>query len=637
MFRKKKAPEPEEPGGLSARSSAEADYLGRSISAGVQGFADRVAPGGYLLEKDCVRVGSSRLVRAYAVTDVPRTLAVGFLEGLFRFRDEHENLGDVDLSVRLTPVSNYAAVRKLTNWATQLEAQAGALWKQGQTYLADQMAWGASQAKTMKDAIERGGDRMFFVTVLILLSAPTRKALELQDRLLMEHLGGMGVHAKPLLFRQDEGFRAAGPQATDEVFDLYRNFSLGGATALFPFLAAELSHPEGVYIGNSMDTASPAFYDQFTGPPQLPNSNMLVFATSGGGKSFFLKLLVARSAADGVRSVIIDPEGEYRALAETLGGVYLPMKAGDAAWLNPLDVEVEEEEGPGALGLREKVLEVKNLLGAMAEMGNLEVPAQELTLSEEAIWAAYAARGITDDPSSVYGRPGAASDGVYLGRARKQSPTLSDLHRELKARGCQALALALSPYLSGKAAGIFDGPSRVQLADAPVVCFDVSALDEKYLRPLAMHVTLSWVQEKFVKKFPGVKKRIVVDEAWMFMKHRGTAEFLENMVRRARKRTAALTVASQSFTEFSGCEEGRAVLGNASTVALGKQESTVLPQVVEAFHLSEGETRFLARASTGEMLFRAGGYPHRIRVVAFPGELEFAESVRTKKERGGAA
>ena len=103
--------------------------------------------------------------------------------------------------------------------------------------------------------------------------------------------------------------------------------------------------------------------------------------------------------------------------------------------------------------------------------------------------------------------------------------------------------------------GLFDGESEINLKDARLINFDISGLEERFLRPFAMHVILSWVWEEFVKGDKDSQKIVVVDEAWLSLKYKDSTDFLENMARRARKRVQL--VCCNKTSKFYNIPQGR--------------------------------------------------------------------------------
>ena len=175
------------------------------------------------------------------------------------------------------------------------------------------------------------------------------------------------------------------------------------------------------------------------------------------------------------------------------------------------------------------------------------------------------------------------------------------------------------------------GDKGQQLATA------VSRLEENILRPIGMYVALSWTWEKFVKKNPQIKKRIVCDEAWMLVSKNMagseyTAQFLENAARRIRKRNGGLLVASQNFTEFARSVQGEAVLKQAVTNIFLGQDSTDVDALQETFKLSDGEKNFLMVAKRGEMLIKLHNESATVQVIPFEFEKALIEKKKFQKD-----
>ncbi|MEW5935409.1 MAG: DUF87 domain-containing protein, partial [Bacillota bacterium] len=458
-------------------------------------------------------------------------------------------------------------------------------------------------ALALRERLTSGETRVFSVVVLVTVAASTRKELEYRCSLLEEVMGGRDVHLLPAFLRQGEALRSSLPLGSCALWDQQFVFDSGAVRTLIPFTSADLAHPDGVLLGVNYHTGGPVFFDCFAVPP-LFNHNVGVFAVAGAGKSFLIKLMSARSALQGVRTVFIDPEGEYRMLAEALGGRCVRLDARDPL-VNPFDLEPEETEQGPVLDLAEKVQELKSLVTAVLETygRGQRLDPHEAALLERAIRAEYEARGITSDPATLYERAGEG-----FGLSKKEMPTFSSLHARLGGMGRDAARLCalLEPCLAGGSLGMFDGQSRVRLGEEPLLAFDVSGLEETYVRPVAMHFLLEWTWEKFVKGFWGQRKRVVVDEAWLFMGHPETAQFLQTMARRGRKRRCSFVVASQHWREFSESAAGQAVLTNMASLVLMRQNPVDLEPARETFRLTEGEAAFLAGCDRGECLLRAG-------------------------------
>ena len=182
----------------------------------------------------------------------------------------------------------------------------------------------------------------------------------------------------------------------------------------------------------------------------------------------------------------------------------------------------------------------------------------------------------------------------------------------------------------------YTSPNLNNLEDAPIITFNVSKLEENILRPIGMYVALSWTWEKFAKRNPHIKKRIVCDEAWMLVSksmagYEYTATFLETAARRIRKRNGGLLVASQNFTEFASSLQGQAVLKQCVTNIFLGQDATDVDLLQDTFKLSDGEKIFLMGAKRGQMLVRMKGESATVQVIPFDYERELIEKKKFVK------
>lgn len=593
-----------------------------TLEGGVREVRDLVAPDGFKVTDSLVQVGAGRYVRTFFVAQIPAVVFVGWLDELYA-------LGDVDISIHLYPGQDRDVVNELTSKITQMQTQMYLDEKRGDLRDVSLLQRTTEDAWALREQIQTNQNRMFYVSILLSVAGDTLEELDQRSKLVEERLGGRAIHVRQAFLRQAEALKSVVPTAQNHLMDVYRNLDLGAATALFPFGGADLAHEGGVLLGANLITGGPVFYNSFAGPPTLANQHLGIFATAGAGKSFLVKLLSARSSVYGVRTVFIDPEGEYAALVKKVGGVYVRLTPEGSTNLNPFDIEEEEDDrGVKTVNALDKVADLKGLVATMVEGAQSKLTPEEAAVVEETLREEYRERGITSDPASLYERYSSVESGSYAtGLRKKPMPTFSSFYDRLVRRdGTGRLATLLKPYLKGGSLGIFDGESQTDLKDQTLVAFDVSKLEEKFARPLAMHVVLSWVWEKFVKKNPGVRKRVVVDEAWMFMKYRDTADFLENMARRARKRSTSLCVATQHFAEFADSPQGRAVLNNMETVILMRQNPAEVDAVQEAFKLPDGQRAFLLSAGVGDALIRAGRHVAVFRVMASPYEAEFLQT-----------
>ena len=459
--------------------------------------------------------------------------------------------------------------------------------------------------------------------MIVNLYANSLDQLDKETQMLENSLRGQKIKLMPLHLRQDQGYKSGLPFGKTWLPKNFRNFSSEGLTACFPFYNAEISHPSGTFLGVNLQTQTPIYVD-FYDRKILSNGNTTIIGQAGSGKTFLVSLLTMRSALQGVRSVIIDPEGEYGNITKAMGGTIIKVAPGSRTIPNPFDLEDEEEvDGDGkptgrrVVNIKEKVADLLNLIGVMTG----DLTQEQRSLVSFALTSIYEDFGFSEDYASLY------TDDVILNEKgefvhhgqKRRMPTFSDFHRKLgevaKVPGNETLnsiANALRMFTKDGVYGMFDCETDESVAnykDSPVICFDVKGLEENVLRPIGMYIALSWAWDKFAKKNPKIKKRIVCDEAWMLTNpnmsgYQYTADFLQTCARRARKRNCALLCASQNFKEFVSCPQGEAVLTNAVVNIFLKQASTDIDALQDKFKLSNGERSYLLSPRKGHFLLK---------------------------------
>jgi len=398
----------------------------------------------------------------------------------------------------------------------------------------------------------------------------------------------------------------------------------------------------------------------------LANYNMVVFAKSGAGKSVTMKTLISRSSIlMGIESLALDAEGEYSVVAESLGGINVVLSPNSKTVINLFDVETEtvKDEITGreriTLNIENKVEDVTQSLLTMAKGSTRSKEVNELTkqIIAEAVAEEYKRVGITSDPNSLYENENVTNRNNKLYSDKKQMPTIGTWYKRIQKKAAENtnadynfhysyLLKVMKQYIreyNGQMA-YFDGQSTFELLEgAPFINLDISQLEEKFARPLAQQILLTWIWEKFVKKNSedkrkATKKRVIVDEAWMLLPYPEAVDFLNTMARRARKRNVSLAVVSQRFQDFYEKPEAQAVLTSSDTKLFLAQDKSEINYVKEVFKLSEGEAGFLTTCTIGEGLLKVGQESAIIQITPTQKEFEFVDTnlnnlVKNRKKR----
>ncbi len=443
----------------------------------------------------------------------------------------------------------------------------------------------------LRHNLTRGQEKYFHLSLYITIYAESDDKLNKIGRDIETILWGRNVLQKQSFLRAEQGFITTGPFCRDEL-GVYRNMSTGWVSTTFPFSSSTLSHDDGILYGINTHNNSLILFDRF----KSENANMCVFAKSGSGKSFAVKLEILRTLMMGTDVIVIDPENEYQALINQVWGSYLDVSLNSNQRINPFDLPLalkDQNEKPWDL-LRSGVI---NLLGLMNLM-LWKMSAQEEAIMEKAIITTYSLKGITFDDDSIIG---------------KQIPIMSDLEDVLDTMdGAKSLVTRIQKYTTGIFSGIFSQHTNIDLKEWLQV-FSVRDLDDM-LRPIAMYVILNYMWNKV--KSSNKKRLLVVDEAWNIMQHDDSAKFLYGLVKRARKYNLWITTITQDVEDFIASPFGKPIVTNSSMQLLLKQSSASIDVLQNVFKLTEQEKYILLNAAVGQWLFFAGTEHVWIQVVA---------------------
>ena len=585
-----------------------------------------------------------RYARSFFVSALPRMCTFPEL-----FRDMYM-FGDINTSIYITPIQESRSQNELNRTINELETERIVAADRGNINRESNLAQKRYEAESLRDEIAAGFNKLYEASVVSTLFAYSLEDLDKLTKLLATEMAKSLVGIKSAWAMQEEAFQSNLPLAEDKIRKTH-TFDRRSMGTVFPFTTSEVGHSTGIPLGFNKQTGVPILFDNFHS--SLTNYNMVIFAKSGAGKSVTMKTLISRSAVlMGIQSLALDAEGEYSIVAESLGGINVVLSPNSKTVINVFDIETEvvKDEITGreraVLNVENKVEDVTQALLTMARGSTRSQDINEVTkqIIAESVAQEYAAYGITSDPMSLYEAAG-RGNGDILGRARKKMPTIGSWYKRLQ-RNAESntnpdyrfhysyLLKVMKQYIreyDGQMA-YFDGQSTFDLLDGTLfINLDISQLEERFARPLAQQILLSWIWEKYVKKNSedrrkAAKKRVLVDEAWMLLPYPEAVDFLNTMARRARKRNVSLAIISQRFQDFYEKPEVQAVLTSSDTKLLLAQDKSEIQYLKEVFKLSEGEAGFLVTCNKGEGLLKVGGDTAILQITPTAKEFEFVET-----------
>jgi len=553
------------------------------IRQGQTSVRDIIAPAAFNVSSNYLRLGSY-YVKTLFVFTYPRYIETNWLSPIINY-----DLS-MDISLYIHPLESKEVMTELKTQVGKLESSMSISQEKGQPR-DPELETALGDVESLRDVLQRGEVRLFQFGLYFTIYAKSAEELKTVTDQLESTLGGLLIYTKETMFQMEQGFNATLPLMKDDI-NVLRNLDTGSLSSTFPFTSSELTQDDGILYGINRHNNSLIIFDRFS----LENANTVVFAKSGSGKSYFVKLEALRYLMLGTDVIVIDPENEYKSLCEAAGGSYLEISLNSDKRINPFDLPYNPTEN-GEDVLRSNVASLHGLINLMVNGLNPE----EDAIVDKALYETYALKDITTDPESQKNEP----------------PLLQDFYNILSnMQGTESLRARLSKFIEGTFANLYNQRTNFELKPGFVV-FSVRDLEDQ-LRPVAIYTVLNYIWTKV--RMDMRRRMMIIDEAWWMMQYEDSAKFLHGLAKRARKYYLGLTIISQDVEDFLASRYGKAVVANSSMQILMKQSTASIDIIAETFNLTEGEKYLLLESDVGEGLFFAG-----LNHVAFKAVASYTE------------
>ncbi|NDG33072.1 DUF87 domain-containing protein, partial [bacterium] len=392
-----------------AQRLREQQEVQAAFAKGITALRDFIAPASLEFQSTHFQIGT-RFARTYYVYGYPRQLYTGWISSMVNIDEV------IDLSFFVYPVESQVVLENLRKKVGQLEAGIQIDNEKGKVRDPGKQA-AIQDAEELRDKLQVGEERFFRFGFYFTIYGSSIDELEFVSHKVESILGQQLVYSKPASAQQEQGLNSTLPQFTDQL-QIRRNMNTGAISTSFPFTSADLSQDNGILYGINMHNSGLVIFDRFS----LENGNSVVFAKSGAGKSFTVKLEALRSMMMGTEVFIIDPENEYQRMCDAVAGSYVRLSLSSTTRINPFDLPkvVDAEESDNAL--RSNLITLHGLLrlmmgGAQAQMANsgnnaaqpVLNPVEEADL-DAALIETYAKAGITNDPLTHQSPPPTIAD-----------------------------------------------------------------------------------------------------------------------------------------------------------------------------------------------------------------------------------
>ena len=550
------------------------------LASGSTTVADIIAPAAQVITPNHMQL-NNLYTKTFFVYTYPRYLNTNWLSPVINYDMT------LDISMFIYPVETAAIMSQLRKRQTQLESSLSIQREKGMVR-DPELENAIGDIDALRDLLQQGQSRIFQLSLYFTLYAKSTEELETLTHQLESTLGGLLIYTKQTFFQMEQGFNSCLPMNSDQL-KVLRNLDTASLSTTFPFTSATLSQNKGILYGINRHNNSLILFDRF----DLENANEVIFARSGAGKSYAVKLEALRYYMLDTDVIVIDPENEYRTLSESVGGSFINLSLNSDKRINPFDLPKAVTGDTGDSILRSNIAMLEGLLGLM--VGGLTP--DESGILDKALYETYALKDITAD----------------INTHQNQPPLLTDLLTVLSnITGAESMVKRLQKYTEGTFAGLFTQPTNFEL-DNRFIVFSIRDLEET-LRPIGMYLILTYIWNKIRNE---LKRRILIlDEAWIMMQFEDSARFVHAMVKRARKYYLGVSVITQDVEDFLTSQYGRSVINNAAMQILLKQSTHAVDKIAETFNLTEGEKYLLVESDIGEGLFFAGHNHVAIKIIA---------------------
>lgn len=550
------------------------------FQSGVLELRDVLAPAALKITPKSLNLGE-KIARSYFVISYPRFLTAGWFAPII-------NLDKVfDVSIFVHPVETGHVLKQFQKKVAEVQSQIHMREEKG--FVRDpQLETAYQDLEKLRDELQQAQEKIFDVGLYMTLYADSEEELEKIESEVKSIMEAKLVYVKPALFQQAEGFRSVAPLAQDELLT-HNKLNSGPLSSIFPFISFDLTSDKGILYGINRHNSSLVLFDRYS----LENYNSVVFAKSGAGKSYMMKLEILRTLMFGTEVIVIDPEKEYQYLAESVGGKFFSISLTSEHHINPFDLPTPREDEAPSDVLRSHIISLVGLFRIM--LGGLTP--EEDSLVDRAITETYALKDIT--PDSDFGKT--------------EPPLLSDFEQILKGmEGAENILARLTKYTQGTWANFLNRPSNVSI-NGNLVVFSLRDMEDE-LKSIATYIITHHIWNSVRRDLK--KRLLIVDEAWWMMRSEDTASFLLSVAKRGRKYFLGVATITQDVDDFLNSPYGLPIVTNSSIQMLLKQSPAVIDRVQKVFNLTDEEKYLLLESDVGEGLFFVGLKHVAIKIVA---------------------
>ncbi|MDP5276136.1 VirB4 family type IV secretion system protein [Chengkuizengella axinellae] len=518
--------------------------------------------------------------------------------------------GDVDIAVHVRPASNNKELDEIGRRIAGLLSDRA---EEKNVSKLDAMEDEIRDLKLRQQRIRMNIERSYRVSIQAVASGNDWSSLKKYCNALVNLFGGKSIVLRSADGYQLDALKSILPTTKEDLVHKEHFFSLetSNVADLFLFGLGGISHRTGIIIGKDL-IGRPTWLDGWH--PSLMNQHMVIMGRSGAGKTYSIFTIIHRSVHIGIHHCIIDWKGEYGDFLILMGCPYIEFSETSKDRINPYDVDItEEKNGDRYVDIEEAVNNVQAIVFKMiTTYERSDLTGEVKVFINHAIREQYKELEITRDPTSIYSSGGFNNKDRFSTRKLKKMPELSGLYKKMKESNIEDVVkvskiLKMFTKQGGAPSySIFDGQSTVKLKRSPLFGFAINKLDPEIMRPLGLAVITRWTTEKWAKKYPELKKRLVIEECQNIFNDEDIGEvWAESAYREHRSTNTSICAISQGLEVYTRSKAGVAAVKNSPIKLIGIQEPIDIESVRGKLDLSEGEANYLINeAGKGDLIVK---------------------------------
>lgn len=520
----------------------------------------------------------------------PRTVSDGWLDKLVSMP------GSFDMVIHIQPLDLNDVMRQLNHELKKQVSDISTLTQKGHSIPMSLQIQNEDTQSVLR-VVQKGEEKMFNVSIYVNPKADSKQELELLTKRINATLNSVMIVPATASMRMLDGLRSILPYGQDKLKKT-RNITSSPLSACFPFTSSGLQIEEnGVMFGVNTNNKIPIIIDPFS----FNNPNGLILATSGAGKSFFVKIFEIRQMMQGVNVINLDPQGEYAKLTETYHGQPIKISKDSKTVINPFDLM--------GMDYADKIASLHSLMHTIID----DISSPQQALLDDAFRRIYEEAGITEQ-RSTWGNPAPIFSDLYMAVKDKEKET--DTNR-LTRMSAMALTNRLRIFTEGSLK--FLNQQTTLDFDNRMVTFDISQVPA-LAKAAMMYTLLEYVIHKMKNDLK--RKIFVIDEAWLLLQHPQAAERIFEIVKTSRKYNMSFILITQEVNDLLSSQAGNSVLANTSWKLLLRQDPSVIDTITKTFKLNYSETMLLMSAQAGEGILMACDNHVPLKVVASKQEYD---------------